>query len=248
MTDDQNGSVEHAAEWWPDEMATAGDEHLDPVYVAGYDRKSGVDPTPDVEALVGLGLDRSSTLLDLGAGTGVFSLAASQIAGRVIAVDVSPAMIEALRARLVADEVGNVRVERAGFLSYRHRGAPVDFVHSRHALHQLPDLWKVVALDRIAGWLRPGGVLLLRDLVVDVEPDRMTVVAEQWMGAAADDPATGYTADEFAEHLRNEYSTFTWLLEPMLERAGFEIVEREVRASIYARYVCRRRTDVTRPG
>jgi hypothetical protein len=28
---------------------------------------------------------------------------------------------------------------------------------------------------------------------------------------------------EFEEHVRDEHSTFSWLLEPMLHRAGFEI-------------------------
>ncbi len=64
--------------------------------------------------------------------------------------------------------------------------------------------------------------------------------------ALAPSPARGHPqalpfSEELAEHLRSEFSTFTWLLEPMLERTGFEIVEREVRASIYATYTCRRR-------
>lgn len=41
------------------------------------------------------------------------------------------------------------------------------------------------------------------------------------------------------EHLREEYSTFNWLLEPMLERCGFAIRRAEHSANrIYAAYVC----------
>jgi hypothetical protein len=29
--------------WWLDELAHAGDEHLDPAYVAGYETKAGYD-------------------------------------------------------------------------------------------------------------------------------------------------------------------------------------------------------------
>jgi hypothetical protein len=36
-------------------------------------------------------------------------------------------------------------------------------------------------------------------------------------------PARGYTREDFATHIRNEYSTFRWLLEPMLVTGGFEV-------------------------
>jgi hypothetical protein len=59
------------------------------------------------------------------------------------------------------------------------------------------------------------------------------------MAAAVADPAAGFTATELAEHTRGEFSTYTWLLEPMLERTGFEILERETRRGAYAAYTCR---------
>ena len=64
---------------------------------------------------------------------------------------------------------------------------------------------------------------------------------EAWKAGAVDDPARGYTAPEFAEHVRAEHSTFTWLLEPALERVGFEILDRQVGRNVYAAYTCRRR-------
>src|SRR5207302_257233 len=52
-------------DWYLDELAHAGPEHLDPATVAAYDRKAGTDPAPDVAALRALGLDGSSVLVDL---------------------------------------------------------------------------------------------------------------------------------------------------------------------------------------
>lgn len=46
-------------EWKIDELAHAGDEHLDPAYVAAYDAKQQTDPTEDIEALLALGEQRS---------------------------------------------------------------------------------------------------------------------------------------------------------------------------------------------
>jgi SAM-dependent methyltransferase len=171
--------------WWLDERAHAGEEHLDPAYVAGYDRKAGTDPAEDLELLRGLGMGAGSTLVDLGAGTGVLSLAAARFCGRVVAVDVSPAMLAALRARAERLRLTNLELVPGGFLSYEHRGPAADFVYSRNALHHLPDFWKGIALQRVAAMLRPGGVLRLRDLVFACDPAEAEPVIEAWLASAA---------------------------------------------------------------
>ncbi len=229
-------------EWALDELAHAGPEHLDPGFVAGFDRKQGrPDPTGDLAVLAGHGVDETSTVVDLGAGTGRFTLAAARRFRRVVAVDVSPAMGRHLRDRAAEAGLSNVEVVRAGFLSYDHAGPPADAVYTRHALHQLPDFWKAVALDGVARMLRPRGVLRLHDLIFDFRPAEAGEVLDRWLDGAVDDPAQGYTREDYAEHLRTEYSTFRWLLEPMLEAAGFEIVESAYRDSIYGAYTCVKR-------
>lgn len=228
-----------APSWSLDELAHAGDEHLDAGYVAGYDRKAGTDPTADLELLRDLGLDKTSTLVDLGTGTGGLALAAARTCRRVVAVDVSPAMLAALQARAEEMRVDNVECVQAGFLTYVHRGAPADFVYSRNALHHLPDFWKGIALQRVAAMLRPGGVLLLRDLVFAFEPAEAVPVIEAWLASAAVRPEDGWTRPELEAHLRQEHSTYDWLLEPMLRRAGFQVREASHSASrTYAAYTC----------
>jgi hypothetical protein len=108
-------------------------------------------------------------------------------------------------------------------------------------LQELPDFWKAVALNRIARMLRPGGVLRLRDLVYNFQPSEADAVLERWLEGAADDPTRGYTRMDLAEHIRSEYSTFRWLLEPMLTATGFEILTADFRRSVYGAYTCRRR-------
>jgi SAM-dependent methyltransferase len=231
------------ASWIPDELSYAGPEHLDPAFVAGYDRKAGydagarIDVDEDLAALDGV----DGTLVDLGAGTGPLALAAAPGFRRVVAVDVSPAMQHVLRERAAQAGLANIECVRAGFLSYEHTGPPADAVCTRNALHQLPDFWKAVALERVARLLRPGGVLRLRDLIFDFQPGETDEVIGRWLDGAATDPARGYTREDFAEHLRTEFSTFRWLLEPMLDAAGFEIVQVAFRGGVYGAYTCVKR-------
>jgi ubiquinone/menaquinone biosynthesis C-methylase UbiE len=228
--------------WMLDELAHAGPEHLDPDFVTGYERKQGYpDPAEDLAVLAAHGLDETSIVVDLGAGTGRFSLTAARRFGQVTAVDISPAMLEFLRRRAAAAAVTNLTCVQAGFLSYQHAGPPADAVYTRNALHQLPDSWKAVALDRIGRMLRPGGVLRLHDLIYDFQPSQADTVFQRWLEGAADDPARGYTSADFAEHIRTEHSTFRWLLEPMLAATGLEIVTADFSSSVYGAYTCRKR-------
>jgi SAM-dependent methyltransferase len=218
--------------WWLDQKAHAGHEHLDAAYAAGYDRKSPTDWSDRVALLRERGIGPTSTVVDLGAGTGTFALALAPHVARVVGVDVSEAMVQTMRAR-------GVEAVRAGFLDYEHEGAPPDAVFTRNALHHLPDFWKVIALYRIAGLLRPEGVLLLEDLVYSFDPRETNRALAEWLAGASTDPADGWTAQQLAEHVREEHSTFDWLLEPMLERAGFEIGVRHLSESgAYAAYAC----------
>jgi SAM-dependent methyltransferase len=134
-----------------------------------------------------------------------------------------------------------VTVVEAGFLSYAHTGDTVDFVYTRNALHQLPDFWKAVALDRIAAFLRPGGILRLRDLVYDFAPAEAATHMEAWMAGAVSDPAVGWTAAELAQHVRGEFSTYRWLLDVIFDRCGFDILQQTFRRSAYGAYTCLRR-------
>jgi ubiquinone/menaquinone biosynthesis C-methylase UbiE len=227
--------------WYLDELGHAGAEHLDAGYVAGYDRKAGFDSSEDIKQLCTLGLNETSTLVDLGAGTGALALAAAPLCRRVVAVDVSPPMVAALRREVARRNLQNVECLQSGFLSYQHAGPPVDFVYSRHALHQLPDFWKAIALQRVAAMLRIGGIFRLRDLFLSCPLDDVQDVIEAWLAGATDNPEVGWTRAEYETHLRDEYSTFTWLFEPMLEQAGFEIRETTYHPSrMYAAYTCSR--------
>jgi len=228
--------------WLLDELALAGLEHVDPAAVAVYDRKAGFDPAPDIALLRELGLDEGSALVDFGAGNGTFALAVAAVAARVVAVDVSPAMVAAMRAKVAAEGVRNVECVRAGFLTYQHVGRPADIIYSRNALHHLPDFWKAIALSRVASMLRPAGVLRLRDLVYSFEPAEAETFIGAWIESGAASSSAGWTPDELRAHVRDEHSTYAWILEELLQRAGFRLEDVRYDASrIFGEYVAVKR-------
>ncbi|MCW3001930.1 MAG: class SAM-dependent methyltransferase [Conexibacter sp.] len=85
--------------WLLDEVPSAGRENLDPTHVGRYDDKEDAGAAQEVEMLVGLGLTHDSVVMDLGAGTGQFTVAVAPHCARVIAVDVSSVMLDRLRAK-----------------------------------------------------------------------------------------------------------------------------------------------------
>jgi len=230
--------------WQFDEAANAGRENLDPDHVARYDGKQDAAADDEVRLLADLGLGPDSIVVDLGAGTGQFALAAARAAGRVIAADVSPVMLERLHANVSDAGVTNVEIVEAGFLTYEHEGDPADVVYSRWALHHLPDFWKGVALTRMRAILRPGGVLRLSDAVYSFDLADAARALEAWCASAPDDadadPDVDWARWELEEHVSDEHSTFSWLLEPMMERAGFGIEITQYSADqVFAEYVAR---------
>ncbi len=228
--------------WLLDEVSSAGRENLDVDHVARYDEKEDADAAGEVALLVELGLDGRSQVLDLGAGTGQFTLAVAPSCARVVAVDISPLMLERLRAKLTASELSNVEIVHAGFVTYEHRGPAADFVYSRWALHHLPDFWKALALHRMRTILSRGGVLRLSDVVYSFDPPDAEQRIGQWCTTLPAEAATDgeWVRTDLEKHVRDEHSTFTWLLEPMLERSGFRIEDATYTADgIFAEYVAR---------
>ena len=104
-------------DWYLDEVAHAGPEHLDEDYVAGYDRKSATDVSGDVDLLLDLGLNEQSTLVDFGGGTGQFALAIAPHCARVTLVDPSTPMLDYAHRQADRLNVPNVNFVQAGFVT-----------------------------------------------------------------------------------------------------------------------------------
>lgn len=222
--------------WVLDEKTHAGDEHLDPTQVAQYDQKTPFDPAGEIELLSEHGLSEEDTVVDFGTGTGVFPLAVADHCERVVAIDISATMLDVAREKIAAEGVQNVELVHDGILGYDHEGPLASFAFSKNALHHLPDFWKVEALKKIGDTLESGGIFRLRDLVYSFDPADSHEAIEGWLEGM--EPSL-FTDQELHAHFREEFSTYDFLFEPMLEKAGFEILDSTYRDGFYASYVCR---------
>lgn len=225
-------------DWHYDDLRQVGTDFEDAAAVAAYDRNQGTNASEDEALLDRLGVGPGTVMIDLGTGTGSFPRAAARRGARAFAVDVSAAMLAHAENRARAEGLSGIAFHRAGFLTYRHDGPPADLVTTKYALHHLPDFWKAAALVRIHGMLKPGGRLFLRDVVFSFEARDYAAGAEGWIGRMAKADGTGFTRADFATHVRDEHSTFAWILEGLIERTGFRIVAAEKQDSAYADYLC----------
>ena len=103
--------------------------------------------------------------VDLGAGTGFVALALAPLVDSVLAVDISPAMAESLAARAAQDGLRNVSTEVADLGTFRLPPASVDLVVSSYALHHLSNQDKRALAAEAARWLRPGGRIVVADMM-----------------------------------------------------------------------------------
>jgi len=209
---------------------------------AEYERRAGVAAADERALLQRLELSSEHTLIDVGCGAGMLAIEAAKLCRRVTAVDVSVPMLKYATAQADAAHATNIDFVHGGFLTYEHQGEPADVVVTQRALHHLPDFWKAIALQRIAAMLKTGGVFYLNDIVYSFAPEDAKAALDAWIDAVSRDDGIGFPRSSFEEHVREEYSTYAWVIEAMLRDAGFEIrdaVYRETKT--YARYTCVKR-------
>jgi ubiquinone/menaquinone biosynthesis C-methylase UbiE len=224
-----------------DEFKHIGVDFDDIQQVETFDVKQGTTLDKDNALLDRLKIQKSNSLIDFGCGTGSFACQAALRCNQVYAVDISSAMLNFAKRRALEHNVTNIEFHQAGFLTYEHQGQLVDYAVSKSALHHLPDFWKVAALQRICSILKPEGIFYLWDAVYSFEASRYNEEAQNWIETCGREDGKGFSKSEFAMHIREEFSTYNWLMEPILEKSGFEIVEKNYPRKTTAEYLCKKR-------
>lgn len=104
--------------------------------------------------------------VDLGCGTGQVALRLARAGAFVVAVDVSPEMIARLRHDCPTALAGAIESVVAPIEDLELASASVDLVVSNYALHHLRDSDKARVVAQAERWLRPGGRLVIGDMML----------------------------------------------------------------------------------
>jgi 2-polyprenyl-3-methyl-5-hydroxy-6-metoxy-1,4-benzoquinol methylase len=222
-----------ARDWYYTERRRVG---IDSAVAALYDRHDNSDSRANA-ALTMLGLKPGWRVADIGCGNGVLACEAAAMGADVDAIDVSPAML-ALADILARDRKVKIRTQFAGMLSFTYQPNSYDLIVSEFALHHLPDFWKAVALSRIFNALKPGANFYLRDIVFVGMPDGLERDVEGWADFSIKNHE--FDRESVITHMRDEYSTFAWVIERMIADAGFQTVSMDYHAPLHATYLLRK--------
>ena len=129
-----------------------------------HDGASGLDQV--VHAVLDAAQVRPGMVaVDLGCGTGHLSLPLAREGALVMAIDVSQAMIDLLEAKATASGLTSILGVVTPIETLSLPGQSADLVISNYALHHLRDVDKATLVMAAAGWLRPGGRLVVGDMM-----------------------------------------------------------------------------------
>ena len=114
---------------------------------------SEADPSPGTRAV------------DLGCGSGQVTLALAKRCESVLGVDVSDTMIALLLENAAQQGITNVEGRAVPIEHLGLAEGSVDLVVSNYALHHLRDRDKQAAVNEAFKWLRPGGKIVVGDMM-----------------------------------------------------------------------------------
>lgn len=229
-------------EWMYDEFSHVGVDYSTEDVATIYDDEMEKyrDYDEEVKVLIEkLSLDKTEemSVIDLGCGTGAFAIHAAKYFNKIIAVDVSDEMLRIAERKAELKQIENVDFINSGFLRFSPIER-VDLVNTKWAMHHLPDFWKQAALLNINSMLKPGGMFYLTDVVFKFDPEYKGNLEH-----LLEDMGQHFSKDFVEEtklHFKEEFSTFDWVLQGMIERAGFVIEWTDTNDILESEYICRK--------
>jgi ubiquinone/menaquinone biosynthesis C-methylase UbiE len=111
-------------------------------------------------------------VVDLGAGTGLLALALAPRVRELVAVDISERMLERLDDAAATDGVHNIEPLVADLRRLPLEDESATLVVSNYAFHHLDDPGKELALAEARRILRPGGRLVICDMMFSLSLER----------------------------------------------------------------------------
>jgi ubiquinone/menaquinone biosynthesis C-methylase UbiE len=125
-------------------------------------------------------LDTTKTVVDVGTGTAFVAAGLASRAERVLAFDLSPAMLEVAAGNLAALNIDNVELREADVAGLPLDDNSVDAAVANMVLHHAEDPGGMIA--EMARVVRPGGWVAITDEVEHPYEWMRTEHADVWLG------------------------------------------------------------------
>lgn len=230
--------INNSLSWQYNEFKQVGTDYSKETEVQIYDSRHANFRDIEAESIKVLDLLETkgdSTIIDFGSGSGAFAIQAAKHCAKVYAVDVSQAMIDHATAKSINAGISNIEFHHAGFLTYEHNDLPVDIAVTTFAFHHLPDFWKGVALKRVNSMLKPGGYFYIHDVILE-ETNALENIAAliDKLGMLGGK----LLREDTEKHFKDEYSTYDWVIDDLLLRAGFIMKSKQIDDGVLGTYVC----------
>ena len=226
--------------WQYNELQQIGVDYANLAEVEKYDARMQKlrDIKKEVNKLVEATVPtQSSKILEFGTGTGEFTVALSKLCQRIVAVDVSPVMLEYAQKKATSEKIKNIEFHHAGFLTFNESPEQFDVIFTQLALHHLPDFWKSIALKNIYNLLKKGGKFFVKDVVYPSNVEDYTLFFNTIIEGIENSAGAEFTK-EIVDHVKKEYSTLDWIFEELLRKSGFSILETNVENGFIYTYLC----------
>ena len=133
--------------------------------------------------------------------------------------------MEIAKKKAIQAKLSNIEFINSGFLTYEHHEPPVDIIISTAAFHHLPDFWKVIALLKMGKILKVNGILFLSDVIFSFEPTEYASEVNTFLNGIKINTDAEFYNDGIL-HIKEEFSTFDWLMDEMFEHTGFNILNK----------------------
>ena len=168
---------------------------------------------------------RGLRILDLGAGTGLFSLFVSQRLpqAKMVLLDISEAMLAKARERFAGQP------ERFDFLVADYAEAPLpgrfDAVVSALSIHHLADERKALLFRKIHSALVDGGVFINADQVLGASPEIERRYREIWLRQVRERGVSGEDLAAALERMKEDRMATLESQQRWLKGAGFREID-----------------------
>lgn len=185
---------------------------------------------PCFDDLYGIAIENMSLttaspgILDLGAGTGLFSkMVLNKFPNAEIElIDIAEKMLEVAKERF--NENNNVSIKVQDYVSLQPE-TKYDVIISSLSIHHLKDEDKIILYDNIYKWLKPGGLFINVDQVLAPTSYFEELYSNQWRNKVDNSGLDKETIKAAYERVKLDKRTplttqLTWL-----EEAGFKHVD-----------------------